>query len=280
MKLLRVGDKGKEKPAVLDANGKIRDISSAIKDLTPDNLTHLTIEKLKSLDLESLSELSNSERIGSCISKPGKFVAIGLNYSDHAEETGAQVPSEPIVFMKATNCVNGPNDDIEITSYSKKLDWEVELGIVIGKEAKNISEKDSNNHILGYCLVNDISEREWQIEKMGQWVKGKSHDTFGPIGPYLVTSDEIKDVNNLNLSLDVNGKRMQTGNTNKMIFNVYHIVSYLSKYMSLQVGDIITTGTPPGVGMGMKPQVYLKAGDAMRLSIDNLGEQNSKVVSV
>ncbi len=280
MKLLRVGDKGKEKPAVLDANGKIRDISSAIKDLTPDNLTHLTIEKLKSLDLESLSELSNSERIGSCISKPGKFVAIGLNYSDHAEETGAQVPSEPIVFMKATNCVNGPNDDIEITSYSKKLDWEVELGIVIGKEAKNISEKDSNNHILGYCLVNDISEREWQIEKMGQWVKGKSHDTFGPIGPYLVTSDEIKDVNNLNLSLDVNGKRMQTGNTNKMIFNVYHIVSYLSKYMSLQVGDIITTGTPPGVGMGMKPQVYLKAGDVMRLSIDNLGEQNSKVVSV
>ena len=280
MKLLRVGDKGKEKPAVLDANGKIRDISSAIKDLTPDNLTHSTIEKLKGLDLESLPELSNSERIGSCISKPGKFVAIGLNYSDHAEETGAQVPSEPIVFMKATNCVNGPNDDIEITSYSKKLDWEVELGIVIGKEAKNISEKDSNNHILGYCLVNDISEREWQIEKMGQWVKGKSHDTFGPIGPYLVTSDEIKDVNNLNLSLDVNGKRMQTGNTNKMIFNVYHIVSYLSKYMSLQVGDIITTGTPPGVGMGMKPQVYLKAGDAMRLSIDNLGEQNSKVVSV
>ena len=280
MKLLRVGDKGKEKPAVLDANGKIRDISSAIKDLTPDNLTHLTIEKLKSLDLESLPELSNSERIGSCISKPGKFVAIGLNYSDHAEETGAQVPSEPIVFMKATNCVNGPNDDIEITSYSKKLDWEVELGIVIGKEAKNISEKDSNNHILGYCLVNDISEREWQIEKMGQWVKGKSHDTFGPIGPYLVTSDEIKDVNNLNLSLDVNGKRMQTGNTNKMIFNVYHIVSYLSKYMSLQVGDLITTGTPPGVGMGMKPQVYLRAGDAMRLSIDNLGEQNSKVVSV
>ena len=280
MKLLRIGNKGKEKPAILDANGKIRDISSTIKDLTPDNLTQLTIEKLKSLDLESLPELSNSERIGSCISKPGKFVAIGLNYSDHAEETGAQVPSEPIVFMKATNCVNGPNDDIEITSYSKKLDWEVELGIVIGKEAKNISEKDSNNHILGYCLVNDISEREWQIEKMGQWVKGKSHDTFGPIGPYLVTSDEIKDVNNLNLSLDVNGKRMQTGNTNKMIFNVYHIVSYLSKYMSLQVGDIITTGTPPGVGMGMKPQVYLKAGDTMRLSIDNLGEQNSKVVSV
>jgi len=280
MKLLRVGNKGKEKPAALDTNSKIRDLSSVIKDLTPDNLTHSAIEKLKSLDLKNFPELSNSERIGSCISKPGKFVGIGLNYSDHAEETGAKVPSEPIVFMKATSCVNGPNDDIEITSYSKKLDWEVELGIVIGKEAKNISEKDSSDHILGYCLVNDISEREWQIEKMGQWVKGKSHDTFGPIGPYLVTSDEIKDVNNLNLSLDVNGKRMQTGNTNKMIFNVYHIVAYLSKYMSLQAGDIITTGTPPGVGMGKKPQVFLKNGDTMRLSIDNLGEQNSKVISI
>ena len=280
MKLLRVGNKGKEKPAALDTNSKIRDLSSVIKDLTPDNLTHSTIEKLKSLDLKNLPELSNSERIGSCISNPGKFVGIGLNYSDHAEETGAKVPSEPIVFMKATSCVNGPNDDIEITSYSKKLDWEVELGIVIGKEAKNISEKNSSDHILGYCLVNDISEREWQIEKMGQWVKGKSHDTFGPIGPYLVTSDEIKDVNNLNLSLDLNGKRMQTGNTNKMIFNVYHIVAYLSKYMSLQAGDIITTGTPPGVGMGKKPQVFLKNGDTLRLSIDNLGEQNSKVISV
>ena len=280
MKLLRVGNKGKEKPAALDTNSKIRDLSSVIKDLTPDNLTHSTIEKLKSLDLGNLPELSNSERIGSCISNPGKFVAIGLNYLDHAEETGAKVPSEPIVFMKASSCVNGPNDDIEITSYSKKLDWEVELGIVIGKEAKNISEKNSSDHILGYCLVNDISEREWQIEKMGQWVKGKSHDTFGPIGPYLVTSDEIKDVNNLNLSLDLNGKRMQTGNTNKMIFNVYHIVAYLSKYMSLQAGDIITTGTPPGVGMGKKPQIYLKDEDKMKLSIDNLGEQNSKVISV
>ena len=280
MKLLRVGNKGTEKPALLDKNGKIRDISSHIKDLTPDNLNFENISKLKNIDLEKLPELPNSNRVGSCIVKPGKFVAIGLNYSDHAAETGAKVPSEPIVFMKATSCVNGPNDDIEITSYSKKLDWEVELGIVIGKEAKDISEKDSNKHILGYCLVNDISEREWQIEKMGQWVKGKSHDTFGPIGPYLVTSDEIKDVNNLNLSLDVNGKRMQTGNTNKMIFNVYHIVAYLSKYMSLQAGDIITTGTPPGVGMGKKPQVFLKNGDTMRLSIDNLGEQNSKVISI
>ena len=280
MKLLRVGNKGTEKPALLDKNGKIRDISSHIKDLNPDNLNFEKISKLKNIDLQKLPELPNSNRVGSCIVKPGKFVAIGLNYSDHAAETGAKVPSEPIVFMKATSCINGPNDDIELAPNSKKLDWEVELGIVIGKETKNISEKEAANHILGYCLVNDVSEREWQIEKLGQWIKGKSHDTFGPIGPYLVTTDEIADVNNLNLSLDVNGKRMQTGNTNKMIFNVYHIVSYLSKFMSLQPGDLITTGTPPGVGMGMKPQVFLKNGDKIKLSIDNLGEQNSKVVSL
>ena len=278
MKLLRVGDKGKEKPALLDKNGKIRDISSHIKDLNPDNLNFEKISKLKNIDLEKLPELPNSDRVGSCIVKPGKFVAIGLNYSDHAAETGAKVPSEPIVFMKATSSINGPDDDIEISSNSKKMDWEVELGIVIGRDTKNISEKDAPNHILGYCLINDISEREWQIEKMGQWVKGKSHDTFGPIGPYLVTQDEISDINNLNMSLDVNGKRMQTGNTGTMIFNVFFIVSYLSKYMSLQPGDVITTGTPPGVGMGKKPQVFLKAGDKMRLSIEHLGEQNSKVV--
>jgi len=278
MKLLRVGDKGKEKPALLDKNGKIRDISSHIKDLNPDYLNFENILKLKNIDLEKLPELPNSDRIGACIVKPGKFVAIGLNYSDHAAETGAKVPSEPIVFMKATSSINGPNDDIEISSNSKKMDWEVELGIVIGRDTKNISEKDAPNHILGYCLINDISEREWQIEKMGQWVKGKSHDTFGPIGPYLVTQDEISDINNLSMSLDVNGKRMQTGNTGTMIFNVFFIVSYLSKYMSLQPGDVITTGTPPGVGMGKKPQVFLKAGDKMRLSIEHLGEQNSKVV--
>ena len=276
MKLLRVGTKRNEKPAILDKNGKIRDLSSQIKDLSPGNLNFKTISKVKDIDLEKLPELSKTDRIGSCIEKPGKFVAIGLNYSDHAAETGAKVPSEPIIFMKATSCINGPNDDIELAPGSKKLDWEVELGIVIGKQTKNISEKDAVNHILGYCIVNDLSEREWQIEKLGQWVKGKSHDTFGPIGPYLVTTDEITDINNLNLSLDVNGKRMQTGNTNKMIFNVYHIVSYLSKFMSLQPGDIVTTGTPPGVGMGKKPQVFLKAGDKIRLSIDNLGEQNSK----
>ena len=279
MKLLRVGNKGTEKPALLDKNGKIRDISSHIKDLNPDNINFEKISKLKNIDLQKLPELPNSNRVGSCIVKPGKFVAIGLNYSDHAAETGAKVPSEPIVFMKATSCINGPNDDIELAPNSKKLDWEVELGIVIGKETKNISEKEAANHILGYCLVNDVSEREWQIEKLGQWIKGKSHDTFGPIGPYLVTTDEIADVNNLNLSLDVNGKRMQTGNTNKMIFNVYHIVSYLSKFMSLQSGDLITTGTPPGVGMGMKPQVFLKSGDNIKLAIDCLGEQNSKVLS-
>ena len=278
MKLLRVGVKGKEKPAVLDKNGKIRDISSHIKDLNPDSLNFEKINKLNDINFENLPELSSSERIGSCITKPGKFVAIGLNYSDHAAETGAKPPSEPIVFMKATSSINGPNDDIEIYKDSKKLDWEVELGIVIGKDLKNISEKEAEEHILGYCLVNDISEREWQIEKMGQWVKGKSHDTFGPIGPYLVTKDDISDINNLNLSLDVNGNRMQTGNSKTMIFNVFYLVSYLSKFMSLQAGDIITTGTPPGVGMGMKPQVFLKAGDKIRLSIDNLGEQNSKVV--
>jgi len=280
MKLLRVGQKGKEKPAALDKDGKIRDISSHAKDLNPDHLNFETITKLKSADLSSLPELSSSERIGSCITKPGKFVAIGLNFSDHAKESGQPVPSEPIVFMKATSCISGPNDNIEIVPNSKKLDWEVELGIIIGKEAKHIEQNQSQEHILGYCLVNDVSEREWQIEKMGQWVKGKSHDTYGPIGPYLVTKDDIKDVNNLNMSLDLNGKRMQTGNTSTMIFNVDVIVSYVSKFMSLQPGDIITTGTPPGVGMGMKPQLFLKSGDEMKLSIDNLGEQNSKVVSL
>ena len=280
MKLLRVGQKGKEKPSILDVDGKIRDISSHIEDLNPENLNFETISKIKSLELSSLPEISSNDRIGSCIARPGKFVAIGLNYSDHAAEVGADIPKEPIMFMKATSSICGPNDNIEIVSGSKKLDWEVELGIVIGKEAKHISESQSQKHILGYCLVNDVSEREWQIEKMGQWVKGKSHDTYGPIGPYFVTKDEIKDVNNLKMSLDVNGNRMQTGNTNTMIFNVDFIVSYVSKFMSLQAGDIITTGTPPGVGMGMKPQQFLKAGDTIKLSIENLGEQNSKVVAL
>ena len=280
MKLLRVGEKGKEKPAILDGDGKIRDISSHVSDLNPHNLNFETISKIQSVDTSNLPEISSDQRVGSCITSPGKFVAIGLNYSDHAAEVGADIPKEPIMFMKATSSMCGPNDYVEIVSVSKKLDWEVELGIVIGKEAKHISEDQSQDHILGYCLVNDVSEREWQIEKMGQWVKGKSHDTYGPTGPYLVTKDEIKDINNLKMMLDVNGERMQTGNTSTMIFNVDIIVSYVSKFMSLQPGDIITTGTPPGVGMGRKPQVFLKAGDQMKLSIENLGEQNSKVVAV
>ena len=278
MKLLRCGSLNKEKPAVLDKNGKIRDISSHINDLNPQNISFTNLEKLKKINLESLPEIPSSERIGSCIVNPGKFVAIGLNYSDHAAETGAKIPTEPIVFMKATSCIVGPNDDVVIPKNSKKTDWEVEIAFVVGKETKYIKEEDAQDHIFGYCLVNDVSEREFQIEKLGQWVKGKSADTFGPIGPYLVTKDEIPDVQNLNLSLDVNGKRMQTGNTKKMIFNINYILSYLSNFMSLQAGDIVTTGTPPGVGMGMKPQVFLKSGDIMKLTIDHLGEQKQTVV--
>ena len=277
MKLLRCGSKGSEKPAALDKDGKIRDLSSSISDFNPENINFETLSKLKKIKLESLPEIPKSTRIGSCINRPGKFVAIGLNYSDHAAETGAKSPSEPIVFMKATSCIVGPNDDVVIPKNSKKTDWEVEIAFVVGKETKYISEKDAPNHILGYCIVNDISEREFQIEKMGQWVKGKSADTFGPIGPYLVTSDEIPNVQKLNLSLNLNGQEMQRGNTNKMIFNINFILSYLSNFMSLQPGDIVTTGTPPGVGMGRKPPQYLKPGDELHLTIDHLGEQHQKV---
>ena len=277
MKLLRCGNKGKEIPAALDKNGKIRDLSSHVSDFNPETLNFETLTKLKKIDFETLPEVSNSTRVGSCINRPGKFIGIGLNYSDHAAETGAKPPSEPIVFMKATSCISGPNDDVIVHKNSKKTDWEVEIAFVIGKETKYISEKDSPNYILGYCIVNDVSEREWQIEKMGQWVKGKSADTFGPMGPYLVTKDEIPDVQKLNLSLDLNGQRMQTGNTNKMIFKINFILSYLSNFMSLQPGDIVTTGTPPGVGMGKKPPTYLKPGDEMSLSIDCLGKQHQKV---
>tara|TARA_B100000408_G_scaffold37806_1_gene28516 strand:+ start:54 stop:890 length:837 start_codon:yes stop_codon:yes gene_type:complete len=277
MKFLRCGNKGKEIPAALDKNGKFRDLSSHISDFNPENLNFNNLEKLKKIDLEKLPEIPNSTRIGSCVSKPGKFVGIGLNFSDHAAETGAKIPTEPIVFMKATSCIAGPNDDLIIPKNSKKCDWEVEIAFVVGKEAKQISEIDAPNYIFGYCLVNDVSEREWQIEKLGQWVKGKSADTFGPIGPYLVTRDEIKDIQNLNMNLEVNGKNMQKGNTNKMIFNINYLLSYLSNFMSLQAGDIITTGTPPGVGMGKKPPVYLKSGDEIKLFIDMLGEQRHKV---
>ena len=277
MKFLRCGNKGKEIPAALDKNGKFRDLSSHISDFNPENLNFNNLEKLKKIDLEKLPEIPNSTRIGSCISKPGKFVGIGLNFSDHAAETGAKIPTEPIVFMKATSCIVGPNDDLIIPQNSKKCDWEVEIAFVVGKEAKQISETDAPNYIFGYCLVNDVSEREWQIEKLGQWVKGKSADTFGPIGPYLVTRDEIKDIQNLNMNLEVNGKNMQKGNTNKMIFNINYLLSYLSNFMSLQAGDIITTGTPPGVGMGKKPPIYLKSGDEIKLFIDMLGEQRHEV---
>ena len=277
MKLLRVGDKGKEIPAILDKNKKIKNLSSHISDFNPENLNFETLKKIEKIDLESLDEIIESKRIGPCVNKPGKFIGIGLNYSDHAAEMGSKPPPEPIIFMKATSCISGPHDDVIIYENSKKTDWEVEIAFVIGKETKKISEKDASDHILGYCIANDISEREWQMEKMGQWVKGKSADTFGPIGPYLVTKDEIPDVQQLNLSLDLNNKRMQTGNTSNMIFNINFILSYLSNFMTLQSGDIITTGTPPGIGMGKKPPLYLKTGDMMKLTIDHLGEQNQKV---
>ena len=277
MKFLRCGNEGKEIPAALDKNGRFRDLSSHISDFNAENLNLNNLEKLKKIDLEKLPEIPTSTRVGPCISKPGKFIGIGLNFSDHATETGAKIPTEPIIFMKATSCVSGPNDDLIIPKNSKKSDWEVEIAFVIGKVAKNIKETDAPNYIFGYCLVNDVSEREWQIEKLGQWVKGKSADTFGPIGPYLVTQDEIANVQNLEMSLDVNEKKMQRGNTNKMIFNINYLLSYLSNFMSLQPGDIITTGTPPGVGMGKKPPVYLKSGDKIKLSIDTLGKQNHKV---
>jgi len=277
MKLLRCGNRGHEKPAVLDKNKKIRDLSSIVKDFDSENLNFNILKKIKEINLETLPEISPATRIGSCVDRPRKFIGIGLNYSDHAAEIGAKVPKEPIVFMKAPNCISGPNDEVIIPKNSKKCDWEVEIAFVVGRETKNILEKDSEDHILGYCIVNDISEREWQLEGTGQWVKGKSADTFGPVGPYLVTKDEIKDVQNLSMKLDLNGKNMQKGNTSKMIFNINFLLSYLSKFMTLQSGDIITTGTPPGIGNGKKPPIFLKSGDKIKLSIDNLGEQNQKI---
>ena len=279
MKLLRFGEPGKEKPAALDQSGKIRDLSQHLIDFNSSTLNFETLEKLKKINLKSLPEVSSSVRLGSCIAKPGKFLAVGLNYSDHAAETNAEIPKEPIIFNKAANCIVGPNDNIILPKLSKKLDWEIEIAFVIGKNTKYIKEEDAPNHILGYCIVNDLSEREWQIERGGLWDKGKSGDTFGPTGPYLVTQDEIKNVQNLSMSLEIDGKRMQTGNTSKMIFNMNFILSYLSNFMSLQPGDIITTGTPPGVGAGMNPKQFLKVGNKLNLKIENLGEQNLVVVS-
>ena len=281
MKILRYRESNSVKPGIVDKEGKIRDASSIVDDW--DN-TSVTVEKLhsvQSVDLSSLPVVDNNVSIAPCVCKKsiGKFICIGLNYSDHAEETGMEVPPEPIMFMKATSAVIGPNDNVIIPKNSFKSDWEVELGVIIGKEAKYISEDQSQDHIAGYCVVNDLSERAFQIEHSGQWVKGKSCDTFGPIGPYLVTKDEILDPQNLKMWLDVNGKRMQDGSTSTMVYGVNFLVSYLSQFMSLQPGDIISTGTPPGVGMGMKPQVFLKPGDVMRLGIEGLGEQKQKTVA-
>jgi len=281
MKILRYREDNSVKPGILDKEGKIRDVSSIVNDW--DNTT-VTVEKLhsvQSVDLLSLPVVDDNVSIAPCVCKKsiGKFICIGLNYSDHAEETGMEVPPEPIMFMKATSAVIGPNDDVIIPKNSFKSDWEVELGVIIGKEAKYISEAQSQDHIAGYCVVNDLSERAFQIERSGQWVKGKSCDTFGPIGPYLVTKDEVVDLQNLKMWLDVNGKRMQDGSTSTMVYGVNFLVSYLSQFMSLQPGDIISTGTPPGVGMGMKPQVFLKPGDVMRLGIEGLGEQKQTTVA-
>ena len=280
MKLLRVGNLNKEKPAIIDKNGLVRDLSSIIDDLNTKYINQDTIEKIKKLDLTQLPKIPSNTRIGACVSNPEKFIGIGLNYSDHAEETGMKIPSEPIIFIKANSCICGPNDNIVIPKNSKKTDWEIELGIIIGKKAQYIFEDQSLEHIFGYCIVNDISEREFQIERSGQWDKGKGCDTFGPIGPYLVTKDEINNVQDLNLELKLNGKAVQKGNTNKMIFGVNHLVSYVSQFMTLNPGDIITTGTPPGVGMAHKPPIFLREGDEMILNIDNLGIQKQKIISI
>jgi 2-keto-4-pentenoate hydratase/2-oxohepta-3-ene-1,7-dioic acid hydratase in catechol pathway len=278
MKLLRYGPKGAEKPGLLDANNQIRDLSSIIPDLTGDTVDPSTMARLSALDTDTLPPVEGTPRIGPCIGKVGKLVCIGLNYSDHAKETGSPIPSEPIVFMKATSSINGPDDDIELIRGSVKTDWEVELGFVIGRETKYVTEAQALDHVAGYCIVTDVSEREWQIERQGNWSKGKSGDTYGPIGPWLVTPDEVGDPQSLGLWLDVNGTRHQDGNTNTMIFPVSKIISYLSECMSLQPGDVIATGTPPGVGMGMKPQVFLRAGDAMRVGVEGLGVQTQRIV--
>jgi 2-keto-4-pentenoate hydratase/2-oxohepta-3-ene-1,7-dioic acid hydratase in catechol pathway len=278
LKFIRLGNFGQEILAVIDNNGKYRDISSHLKDLNPETINFANLEKLKKIDLENLEELDQGSRIGSCISKPGNFFAIGLNYTEHAKETGAKPPKNPVLFNKSVHSIVGPNDNVVIPKFSKKLDHEVEIALVIGKKAKRVLEKDAEDHIFGYCICNDISEREWQKEKGGQWVKGKSGDTFGPLGPYLVTRDEIKDIENMNLFLDVNGNRHQTGNTNQMIFNFNFLVAHISSFITLMPGDIITTGTPPGVGLGMSPPQFLKEGDEMFLRVDSLGEQKTRVI--
>ena len=278
MKFLRVGEFGKETPAILDNENKIRDLSNIIQDFNPKNLNFEILDKIKKTELKSLPQLDNNQRIGACVTKPSNFLAIGLNYKAHAEETNSDAPKEPIVFNKSPNCLIGPNDDVIIPKSSNSLDHEVEIAIIMGRRAKYVKEEDAQNFIFGYCICNDISEREWQKKRGGQWVKGKSGDTFGPLGPYLVTKDEIDNPFNLNLSLDLNDKRRQTGNTSLMIFNFNFLISHITQFITLMPGDIITTGTPAGVGMGMNPPNYLKGGDVMILKVDNLGEQKLKVV--
>ncbi|WP_327858116.1 fumarylacetoacetate hydrolase family protein [Acinetobacter guillouiae] len=277
MKLLRYGVKGQEKPGVLDPQGQIRDLSSVIQDINGQVLT-TELDKIRNLDLSSLPLVAEGVRLGACVGNIGKFICIGLNYSDHAAETGAEVPVEPVVFNKWTSAVVGPNDNVEIPKNSFKTDWEVELGVVIGKDGRYISKEQAMDYVAGYCVINDVSERTFQLEGTGTWDKGKGCDTFGPTGPWLVTKDEIENPHNLKIWLEVDGHRYQDGNTNTMIFDVPTIVSYLSQFMSLQAGDVISTGTPPGVGLGQKPSVYLKAGQVMRLGIEGLGEQQQKVV--
>ncbi len=278
MKLLRFGGRGQERPGMLDSKGALRDLSGVVSDIAGATLLPEGLEKLRKIDAEALPLVGGNPRIGPCVGSVGKFICIGLNYSDHAAESGMAVPVEPVVFMKATSSIMGSNDDVMIPRGSEKTDWEVELGVVIGREARYVAETDALSYVAGYCVVNDLSERAFQLEGTGQWVKGKSADTFGPIGPWLVTTDEVPDPQALNLWLEVDGHRYQNGSTGTMVFGVAYLVSYLSRFMSLQPGDVISTGTPPGVGLGQKPPVYLRAGNVIRLGIDGLGEQRQTVV--
>jgi 2-keto-4-pentenoate hydratase/2-oxohepta-3-ene-1,7-dioic acid hydratase in catechol pathway len=278
MKLVRYGAAGLERPGIIDRSGAVRDLSALISDVAGPDLSPASLERVRAAKLEELPLVSNSVRFGQCVGSVGKFICIGLNYSDHAAESGMLVPEEPIVFMKATSAICGPNDDVELPRGSQKSDWEVELGVVIGRKAKYVSKQDALSYVAGYCVVNDLSERAFQLEGTGQWVKGKSADTFGPIGPWLVTAEEVPDPQALRLWLEVDGHRYQDGSTRTMVFGVAHLVSYLSQFMSLDPGDIISTGTPPGVGLGQKPPVYLRPGNVMRLGIDGLGEQRQRVV--
>jgi 2-keto-4-pentenoate hydratase/2-oxohepta-3-ene-1,7-dioic acid hydratase in catechol pathway len=279
MKLLRFGESGKERPGILHADGTIRDLSGVIPDLAGSALLPDSIAHLRQLDHGMLPRVNGAQRLGPCVAGVGKFICVGLNYSDHAAESNMPVPAEPIIFMKATSSICGPNDDVVLPRGSQKSDWEVELGVVIGKPAKYVSEEEAMSHVAGFCVVNDLSERAYQLEGTGQWVKGKSADTFGPIGPWLVTPDEVADCQNLGLWLEVDGHRYQNGTTATMVFGVAFLVSYLSRFMSLQPGDIISTGTPPGVGLGRKPPVFLRAGNEMRLGVDGLGEQRQRVIA-